>query len=84
MISNLSECKIKQNKTNNATRNVNKVCLAFAFLKKSFLLTLNSLTLNKTMDLVYSSDSDIEDFLVLETVPKPRTARQVSFTLLFN
>jgi hypothetical protein len=47
MISNLSERKIKQNKTNNATRNVNKVCLAFTFLKKSFLLTLNSLTLNK-------------------------------------
>ena len=28
---------------------------------------------------VYSSDSDIEDFLLYETIPKSRAPRQVSF-----
>ena len=36
------------------------------------------------MDLVYSSDSDIEDFLLAESLPTPRQPRQVSFTLNSN
>jgi hypothetical protein len=49
--------------------------------KEIFSANTQLFDFEQKMDLVYSSDSDIEDFLVLETVPKPRTARQVS--LLF-
>ena len=33
------------------------------------------------MDLIYSSDSDIEDFILAESLPTPRQPRQVSFSL---
>lgn len=55
--------------------------LSICIFKEIFSANTQLFDFEQKMDLVYSSDSDIEDFLVLETVSKPRTARQVS--LLF-
>ena len=55
--------------------------LSICIFKEIFSANTQLFDFERKMDLVYSSDSDIEDFLVLETVSKPRTTRQVS--LLF-